>query len=31
MATRLAYEHFGLAPPPQSPLLRPGLFDAEQS
>jgi holliday junction DNA helicase RuvB len=31
MATRLAYEHFGLAPPPQSTLLRPGLFDAEQS
>ncbi|HEU4593905.1 MAG TPA: Holliday junction branch migration DNA helicase RuvB [Pyrinomonadaceae bacterium] len=31
MATRLAYEHFGLALPPQSPLLRPGLFDAEQS
>ena len=29
MATRMAYEHFGLAPP-QGP-LRPGLFDAEQS
>jgi Holliday junction DNA helicase RuvB len=29
MAARLAYEHFGLAPPQQSPLHRPGLFDAE--
>ncbi|MBA3240853.1 MAG: Holliday junction branch migration DNA helicase RuvB [Acidobacteria bacterium] len=29
MATRMAYEHFGLAPP-LGP-LRPGLFDAEQS
>src|SRR5919107_1125092 len=31
MATRLAYEHFGINLPPQSTLLRPGLFDAEQS
>jgi Holliday junction DNA helicase RuvB len=30
MATRSAYEHFGLAPP-QAPILRPGLFDTEQS
>ena len=27
-ATRLAYEHFGIAPPQQQP-PRPGLFDAE--
>jgi len=27
-ATRLAYEHFGIAPPQQQP-QRPGLFDAE--